>query len=73
MLFGSRGGGGGTPILDLTGMLVVTLGVEIVDPVTFRVSGRKKSVHLWKNSLSFGDYFQYSCVISMNENFRGTF
>ena len=36
---------GGTPIFDLdqTGMLVVTLGVEIVDPVTFRVTGRKKS------------------------------
>ena len=34
--------GGGTPILDLSLMLVVTfLGVEIVDPVTFRVSGRK--------------------------------
>ena len=35
------GGGGRTPILDLTGMLVVTFRVEIVDPVTFRVSGRK--------------------------------
>ena len=31
------------------------------------------SVHLLKNLLSFGDYFQYSCVISMNENFRGNF
>ena len=30
-------------------------------------------VHLWKNSLSFGDYFQNSCVISMNENFQGNF
>ena len=42
---GVGGGGGGgrrTPILDLTGMLIVILGVEIVDPITFRVSGRKK-------------------------------
>ena len=31
------GGGGGTPILDLTGMLVA----NIMDPATFRVSGRK--------------------------------
>ena len=64
-----------------------------MDPVTFRVSGRKKlalsvktvtfrpfsrrdmsiSVHLKKNLLSFGDYFQYSCAISMNENFQGNF
>ena len=31
------------------------------------------SVHLLNNSLSFGDYFQYSCVISMNENFQDNF
>ena len=37
----TRGGGGRTPILDLTGMLIVILGVENVDPVTFRVSGRR--------------------------------
>ena len=41
---GSLLGGGGTPIVDLTKMLVVTLnlGVEVVDPVTLRMSGRKR-------------------------------
>ena len=29
-------------------------------------------IHLQKN-LSFGDYFQYSCVISMNDKSRGNF
>ena len=66
---------------------MLLLGVEIVDPVTFRVLGRNNFrqflrrdmhvnmyiVHLSKNLLSFGNYFQYSCAISMNEIFQGNF
>ena len=36
-----RDRGGGTPILDLTGMLVVTFRGWNCGPVTFRVSGKK--------------------------------